>query len=221
MHPSREVGRFQMDKLSSRPGDFGRSAAVMINPYEPTIDLHPGGWTRSERKLRFTGWLYAYPSLALILFGIFATSPDHFAIPILVTGFSFAVPLVVLPSSNFLCWVMGAFLGAIVALVPNEAAPFLGLTYADRLAAILGVISATAISTELTYVPRFLLGLVSALVTILIIATPALALPWCLLGILLNHRAIRTMADNQKIHRSSVGGSISYEDSTDGTSVDF
>ena len=25
MHPSREVGRFQMDNLSSRPGDFGRS----------------------------------------------------------------------------------------------------------------------------------------------------------------------------------------------------
>jgi hypothetical protein len=43
MHPSREVGRFEMDNLSSRPGDCKRSPTKPFgNEMTSTLELRPG-----------------------------------------------------------------------------------------------------------------------------------------------------------------------------------
>ena len=54
MHPSREVGRFETDNLSSRPGDFGRYPAMARHPASRHLDsicgIHAADHMSRERE---------------------------------------------------------------------------------------------------------------------------------------------------------------------------
>ncbi len=162
----------------------------MINPYEPTLSVEATPERAQSKRLAWVGSLYAYPSLALILFGILATDAKHFTVPILLTGFSFAVPLLLLPYSRLAGIAASLLLIAFLIVLPAGFVPDLQLTWADRLAGSLGLAAATAIAYELDYYRRFLLCVGTTLITILVCLLPTLALAWCLIGIFINHRAI-------------------------------